>query len=360
VRRVLTGREFTPALRWWALGAMALGLLSINLDFTVLNVALGDMQRDLETSVSDLQWVINAYTLTLAPGVVIAGRLGDIYGRRRLFLGGTALFAVAAAGGALAPDVWFLAGARAAQGVGAAALYALSLAIISDVFPERERGRALGIWAGVAATAIAGGPLVGGIVVDALGWRYVFVLLLPFAIGCIALTAVSVPESRDEETPRVTDMAGVLLAAFGLTALVFVFIESRAWGWLSLRTGVLAVLAVVTLTAFVAVERRRFAPLVDLGLFRNARFVGANTTSFALPFVVWAMLFFQPLYFQRIRGDSPLIAGVALLPATVAWGGLSLFAGRLIGAFGTRRLMASGMALLALGMALQGLGTRSR
>ena len=332
--------------------AMALGLLSINLDFTVVNLGLAAMQQDLGTSLSELQWVVNAYTLALSGSVVIAGRLGDAFGRKRVYLGGVLLFTAAAIGAALAPSVEVLIGTRAIQGLGAATVYTVSLAILSDAFPPAERGRALGIWTAVAAFGLAAGPLVGGAVVESASWRWMFVLLVPFAAGSIALTLVAARESRDETAPRSFDLAGALASAVGLVALVTLLVQGGDWGLGSAQTIVLALVVLVAVPAFVVVEHRARVPLLDLGLFRNGGFLGAAVTSFTLAFVAWAVLFFLPLEFQHVRDESTLTSGLLLLPCTVTWALTSLAAGRVVGRIGTRIPMAVGLAVTAAGLAV--------
>src|SRR2546430_7240007 len=218
------------ARRSWVLLAMALALLSINLDFTVVNLGLADMQRDLGTSLSELQWVINGYTLALAGTVVLAGRFGDSLGRKRVFLAGLITFTGAAIAAALAPSVGVLIATRVLQGLGAATVYTVSLAILGNAFPPQERRRALGIWTAVAALGLAAGPLVGGAVVETGSWRWIFVLLVPFAAASAVITWIAVRESRDEKAPRSLDVVGVISSTIGLVALATLLIESGSWG----------------------------------------------------------------------------------------------------------------------------------
>ncbi len=331
---------------------MSLALLSINLDFTVVNLGLADMQRDLGTSLSELQWVINGYTLALAGAVVVAGRLGDSFGRKRLYLAGLITFTVAAIAAALAPSVGVLIATRVVQGLGAATVYTVSLAILGNAFPPEERGHALGVWTAVAALGLAAGPLVGGAVVETGSWRWIFVLLVPFAAASAVITAVAVRESRDEDAPAFLDLRGVIVSATGLVALAALLIESGNWGLISLPGALLAGIAVVSAIVFVVVERRTKAPLLDLALFRNARFLGASVTSFVLAFVAWAALFFLPLDFETARGYSTLTSGLLLLPCTVTWALVSLAAGQVVARAGTRLPMAAGVGVTAAGLAV--------
>jgi len=351
-RRAPPARSPDRRLRSWVLVAMALGLLSINLDFTVVNLGLTDMQRDLDTSLSELQWVINAYTLALSGSVVVAGRVGDAFGRKRVYLAGLAAFAAAAVAAALAPNVELLIATRAVQGLGAATVYTVSLAILSNAFPPDERGRALGIWTAVAALGLAAGPLVGGAVIEAASWRWIFVLLVPFALASFAITVAAARESRDETAPRSIDLAGTAASAAALVALATLLIQSGTWGLISVESAILAVIVLVAVPVFVMVERRAAVPVLDLELFRNGRFLGASVTSFVLAFAAWAALFFLPLDFEQARGHSPLVSGVLLLPCTVAWALVSLATGRVVGRVGTRLPMAAGVGLTAVGLLL--------
>jgi EmrB/QacA subfamily drug resistance transporter len=332
--------------------AMALGLLAIDLDFTMVNLGLAAMQRDLDTSLPELQWVVNAYTLALAGSVVVAGRLGDAFGRKRVYLGGVLLFAAAAIAAALAPSVGVLIGTRAIQGLGAATVYAVSLAILSDAFPPAERGRAIGIWTAVAATGLAAGPLVGGAVVEKSSWRWMFVLLVPIAAGSVALTLFAARESRDDSAPPSFDVVGAVVSALGLVALVTLLIQGGSWGLSSAASVALALVVIVAVPAFVLVERRARVPLLDLALFTNGGFLGAVVTSFTLAFVAFAVLFFVPLDFQHVRERSALASGLLLLPCTVTWALTSLAAGRVVSRIGTRVPMAIGLAITAAGLAV--------
>ena len=331
---------------------MALGLLSINLDFTVVNLGLADLQRDLHTSLSELQWVINAYTLGLAGSVVLAGRLGDLVGRKRVYVVGLLAFTLAAVAAALAPTVGVLIATRAVQGLGAATVYTVSLAILGDAFPPAERGRALGIWTAVAAVGLAAGPLVGGAVVESASWRWIFVLLVPFALASLVITLLAARESRDNAASRSFDVAGAAASAVALVALATLLIEVANWGVASARTATLAVVAGVAAALFVVVERRAPSPLIELELFRNRRFLGVSVSSFVLAFAAWAVLFFVPLDFEQARGHSTLASGLLLLPCTVSWALVSLATGRVVGRLGTRLPMAIGVALTAVGLLL--------
>src|SRR5215204_1776698 len=223
--------------RWWTLAAMCFALFMIMLDNTVVNVALPSIQEDLGASLSGLEWTVNVYTLTFAVLLVTGGRLGDILGRRRMFLFGVVVFALSSAAIGLAPDQGWLIAGRAIQGAGAAFMMPATLSIITVTFPPNERGKAIGTWAGVSALALAIGPVVGGALTEYVSWRAIFFLNLPVAVGAVAVTLFSTHESRDESVAKTLDLAGIVTISAGLTALVLALIEGNSWGWSSLEVG---------------------------------------------------------------------------------------------------------------------------
>jgi EmrB/QacA subfamily drug resistance transporter len=332
--------------RWWTLGAMCFALFMVMLDNTVVNVALPSIQRDLHTDLSALEWTVNAYTLTFAVLLITGGRLGDIFGRRRMFLFGVVVFALSSATIGFAPtDGWLIAG-RAVQGLGAAFMMPGTLSIISNEFPPHERGKAIGTWAGVSAMALAIGPVVGGFLTEEVSWRAIFFLNLPVAAAAVAVTLFAARESRDETVSRSVDVPGIVTLTVGLTALVFALVESNAWGWGSARILGLLGLAVVALGAWVAIERRSKAPMVDFAFFRSRTFLGANVVAFLVSFGLLAMFFFIALYMQIVLGYSPLEAGVRFLPSTVVVIVMGPLAGRLTDRVGPRSLMTAGLVIV--------------
>ncbi len=340
--------------RWWTLGAMCFALFMIMLDNTVVNVALPSIQRDLKSSVSGLEWTVNAYTLSFAVLLVTGGRLGDIFGRRRMFLFGVVVFAASSAMiGFAQSDTWLIAW-RAVQGIGAAFMMPGTLSIIANEFPPEERGKAIGTWAGVSAMALAIGPVVGGFMVEHISWQSIFFLNLPVAAAAVVVTLFAAHESRDETADRRVDIAGVVALTVGLLALVLAFVESNAWGWSSGRIIALFAVAVVALVAFVLVERRVPAPMVDFTFFRDRSFLGANLVAFIVSFAMLAMFFFLALYMQNIRGYSPLEAGVRFLPTTLVIIVAGPIAGRLSDRIGPRPLMTSGLLIVAGSLFWQG------
>ena len=336
--------------RWWTLAGTCMGLFVLMLDSTVINVALPDMARDLDATTAGVQWVMNAYLLVLAAFVVSAGRVGDIVGRRRVFVVGMALFAAGSAVAALSGAEEVLVAGRVLQGLGGAALLGLSLAIVSAVFSDAERARALGIWAGVSALALGVGPLVGGGLVEAVSWRWLFWLNLPFCLLGLVLVLGSTAEQRDETAPRRIDVAGVITVGGGLAAIVIALVQGKVWGWTSPATvGVFAAGAGL-LTAFWFIEHRVAWPIVEFGLFRNGSYFGASAAGFCLVGCYWALMFLQPQYLQTDLGYSSLETGVLILPVTAPMIAISPLGGRLIARFGVRPLMTLGMALGTAGL----------
>jgi EmrB/QacA subfamily drug resistance transporter len=336
--------------RWWTLAGTCMGLFVLMLDSTVINVALPDIARELDATATGLQWVMNAYLLVLAACVVSAGRLGDILGRRRVFLFGMAVFAAGSAVAAMSDAEEVLVAGRVLQGLGGAALLGLSLAIVSTVFPGGERARALGIWAGVSALALGLGPLVGGALVEAVSWRWLFWLNLPFCLLGVVLVLVSTAEQRDETATHRIDVTGVITVGSGLAAIVIALVQGKVWGWTSVATLGTFAAGVGLLTGFWFIEHRVRSPIVEFDLFRNGPYFGASAAGFCLVGCYWALMFLQPQYLQTDLGHGALAAGVLILPVTAPMIAISPLGGRLIARFGVRPLMTFGMAMGTAGL----------
>jgi EmrB/QacA subfamily drug resistance transporter len=336
--------------RWWTLAGTCTGLFVLMLDSTVINVALPDIARDLDATAAGLQWVMNGYLLVLAAFVVSAGRLGDILGRRRLFLLGMVAFAAGSVVAAVSDTEEVLVAGRVVQGLGGAALLGLSLAIVSTVFADGERARALGIWAGVSALALGLGPLVGGALVEAVSWRWLFWLNLPFCLVGVVVVLGSTAEQYDETAARRIDVPGVITVGAGLAAIVIALVEGKAWGWTSAATVGCLAAGVALLAAFWFIEHRVSAPIVEFDLFRNGPYFGASAAGFCLVGCYWALMFLQPQYLQLDLGHSALEAGALILPVTAPMIAISPLGGRLMARFGVRPLMTFGMALGTAGL----------
>jgi EmrB/QacA subfamily drug resistance transporter len=336
--------------RWWTLAGACMGLFVLMLDSTVINVALPDIARDLDATTAGLQWVVNAYLLVLASLVVSAGRMGDILGRRRVFLFGMAAFAAGSAVAATSDSEEVLVAGRVLQGVGGAALLGLSLAIVSTVFPAGERARALGIWAGVSALALGLGPVVGGALVDAVSWRWLFWLNLPFCLLGVVLVLASTAEQRDESAAGRIDVPGVIAVGLGLAAIVIALVEGKVWGWSSVATVGLFATGVGLLVAFWFIEHHVRSPIVEFDLFRNGPYFGASAAGFCLVGCYWALMFLQPQYLQTDLGHGALEAGVLIMPVTAPMIAISPLGGRLVALFGVRALITVGMALGTAGL----------
>nr|WP_143752245.1 MFS transporter [Burkholderia sp. SRS-W-2-2016] len=335
-----------------ALAATILGSSMAFIDGSVVNVALPSIQSELGASVAALQWVVNAYLLLLGSLVLVGGSLGDVLGRRTVFIAGIALFTLASVACGLAPNAAALIAARAVQGIGAALLVPSSLAIIGAVFDDAARGRAIGTWAGVGAITSALGPVAGGWLVDVWSWRAIFFLNVPLAALTIALALASVPNSHNADATRTLDWPGALSAAAGLGALTFGLTLASSRGFA--QPFVLGMLGagVLILVAFVLIEARSANPMMPLDVFRSRDFSGANLVTLLLYFGLGGAFFFMPFTLIRAHGFSATEAGAALLPVPVMIGLLSRFTGGLTSRFGSRALLTIGPAVAGVGFAL--------
>ncbi len=321
------------------------------LDSTVVNVALPAIARDLDTGLTGQQWVLDGYMLTLSALLLGGGAAGDRYGRRRVFVIGLVLFAVASMGCGLAPTIGWLIVARVVQGVGAAAVVPGSLALIDAEIAESDRGRAIGLWAGMSGATSALGPFVGGWLVDAASWRWVFFISVPVALGAIWISVRHVSESRDETLTGRLDVAGATAITVGLTGVIYTLIELPSKGW-TLGVVVAAVVGLAALVAFLLVESRADAPLLPLELFRSWQFTGANLTTLVVYAALGGALFLVALQLQQSMGYSALEAGMAMLPSTVIMLFGSPFSGRMAQVTGPRLPMTVGPWVAAAGLAL--------
>jgi EmrB/QacA subfamily drug resistance transporter len=334
--------------KWWTLGALSFALFMVMLDNTVVNVALPAIQKDLGIGVSELEWTVTAYALTFAVLLLSGGKLGDMYGRRRIFMIGLLVFTVSSLVCGLSSSAPELIGARAVQGVGSALMMPATLSIITATFAAARRGMAIGIWAGVSAMALAIGPLLGGVITEHISWNWIFFVNVPIGILAVIAALVVVPESRDMSHEQRLDLPGLVTSGIGLLALVYALIEAHRLGWTSATIIALFAVAAVALTAFVFLELHQRLPMLDLSLFKNGTFTGANLVAILVTLAMFGIFVFFPIYMQNLLGWSPIQAGAALLPWTILIVIFAPIAGKLSDHVGSRWLMAGGMATVGL------------
>ncbi len=332
--------------------AMSLGVLVAQIDTSVVSLAVKRIGADLGAGVSAMQWIIDAYNLTYASLLLTGGTLGDLYGRRRIFVLGILLFTAGTVICAIAPNGPVLIAGRAISGFGAALELPMSLVLLTLAYPEeKSRAHALGIWASCNGLAFVIGPTLGGFLVDSVGWRSIFYLILPVCAATLLLTSAAVPESA-EPRGRKLDLTGQALAALALGGLAFAAIEGAHWGWLSAPILAITAAAVIAGIALFAVEARLDGAMIPVALFRNGVFSSALAIAGLMTFGMYALLFLMPLYFQTLRGDSAFWAGLQMLPLSVSFVVVSQLAGYASNAVGPRVLMTAGMACMGLGEVL--------
>ena len=336
--------------KWFTLVAACFALFMAMLDNLVVNVALPTIQRDLDASTSQLQWIVSAYTLVFASLQITAGGFGDRFGRKRWFLIGLALFTVSSAGAAFVNTIEQLIVARALQGIGAALIMPLTLSLISAAFPPAERGRALGIWGAVSVSSIALGPVVGGAIIEYTTWHWIFLLNVPIGILALLVSQAVVRESRDTSGTAAIDIPGTILITGAIASLTWSLIEAGGRGWsdsmILAGFGLAAVLGI----AFLVVEQKTENPMVPLRFFKSRTFTGANIDAFMISFLITGVAFFMTLYQQNIHGFSPMKTGLALLPMVITMMVMSPISGVLINKLGPRRLISVGMSITGVGI----------
>ncbi|TML72631.1 MAG: DHA2 family efflux MFS transporter permease subunit [Actinobacteria bacterium] len=345
---MMRAKIFAPETRkWFTLGAVSFGLFMIMLDNTVVNVALPSIQRDLGVGLSELEWIVTGYALTFAALMLIGGKVADAYGRRLIFVIGIAIFSLASLWCGLASSGSMLITARIVQGAGAALMNPATLSIIAATFPPRQRGTAIGIWAGVSALALAIGPLTGGLITEHLTWSWIFFVNVPVGALGIVASFLFIDESRDETHVRL-DIPGLATSAVGLFSLTYGLIEANTYGWGSPRIVGSFAIAAAALLVFVYLESHQRAPMLPLELFKNRTYTGANTVILLVALAMFGVFFFVSLYMQNILGYSAVQAGAAFLPMTVLIVLVAPIAGRMTDRVGSRAFMTVGMGLLAV------------
>ena len=339
--------------KWWTLVAVCVAIFMLLLDITIVNVALPPIERSLHASFSDLQWVIDAYALTLATCVLTAGSAGDLFGRKRTFVIGIVLFTVASTFCGLANGPLFLILARAVQGIGGSIMFATSLALLSQEFHGRERGTAFGIWGATTGAAVAIGPLAGGMLTTWLSWRWIFLVNVPIGIAAVVISVMKLRESKDPESGSI-DPLGLVLLTGGVFCLVFALIEGNRRGWTSGFIIGFFVASAALLAGFVWQQLHRTRPMLDFRLFRKPSFTAAQVAAFTLSSSIFAMFLYLTLYLQNVLGYSPLQAGLRFLPLSVLAFAAAPVSGKLSAVVPVRFLMGGGLALVAVSLGLMG------
>jgi EmrB/QacA subfamily drug resistance transporter len=335
--------------KWWTLIAVCLAIFMLLLDITVVNVALPDIQHSLHSSFPDVEWVINAYALTLAAFLLTSGAVADLIGRKRVFVAGLFVFTASSAVCGLSTTPLMLNLARAVQGTGGAMMFATSLALIAQAFRGRDRGTAFGVFGAVTGAAVAVGPVLGGIITSGIGWQWIFFVNVPIGAIAVFVTMTQVEDSRDPNATGV-DWAGLVSFSGSLFVLVYALVQGNEKGWGSTEIVSLLILAAALLAAFVLVEHLQTRPMLDLSLFRCPAFAGANIVAFTLSSSFFAMFLYLTLYIQDVLGYSPVQAGLRFLPTTLLTFIVAPVAGKLSVRVPIRLLLGSGLTLIGIGL----------
>jgi EmrB/QacA subfamily drug resistance transporter len=335
--------------KWWTLAAVCTGVFMLLLDITIVNVALPDIQVELDATLSDLQWVIDAYALSLAALLLTAGSLADLYGRKRVFAIGTVLFTIGSVACGAATDITMLTVARAFQGIGGAAMFATALALLASAFRGKDRGVAFGAFGAVTGVAVAIGPVLGGVLTSGLSWRWIFFVNVPLCLLALVVTLGKVQESSDPRAGR-PDWFGFVTFSLALGGLVYGLIEAGVHGWGSQRVLASLALAAVLLVVFVVSQRLQRSPMFDLGLLRNPTFVGGLVAAFGVSASIFSMLTYLVIYVQSVLGYSAVETGVRFLFLSGASFVAAVTAGRLTERMPVKWLIAPGFLLLGVGL----------
>ncbi len=338
--------------RWLVLAILCVGVFMLLLDGTIVNLAIPSILTAFHTGFSEVEWVMNAYLLVFAVLLITTGRFGDLYGRKAIFVAGLCVFALASLACGLAPGIGWLIGFRAVQGLGGAMMMPNTLSIIANVFPPGERGKAMGFWGGVSGFSLAVGPSLGGLLVDAASWRWIFFVNVPIGVVLLVAALRYVPESTDPTSVRQIDYPGVAVLTASLFALTFALIEGQKYGWTSgLILGLFAS-TVVGLALFVWIQRRQVQPLMELGLFKNRTYSVTNVVGLIMSFGMMGVFFLLPVFLQAILGYSAIKAGLVMTPLAAVVMVAAPTSGTLSDRIGPKWLMASGMLITAVGFYL--------
>ena len=347
----MTEAQRAEKRRWVALALLAVAQFVVVLDASIVNVALPTIGRALDFSQGNLQWVVNAYVLTFGGFLLLGGRFADLLGRRRVFMGGLVLFALASLAGGLAQTEGQLIVARAVQGLGAAILSPAALSIVTTTFRDgAERNKALGVWGAVAGSGGAAGVLLGGILTDTIGWEWVFWVNVPIGFGAALLAPTLIAESRADSATRTFDVAGAVTVTAALSILVYALVDAASAGWGSSQTVGLLALSAALLGAFVAIERRSANPLVPFSFFADRTRTGANVVGLLVGASLFSMFFFVSLYMQQVLGYSPIKAGLSYLPLALSIMAAAGIASQLVTRIGFKPVLATGLLLIAAGL----------
>ncbi|MEZ5126112.1 MAG: DHA2 family efflux MFS transporter permease subunit [Thermoleophilia bacterium] len=336
---------------WAVLAVLCIGLFMVLLDGTIVNVAIPRIMTIMDAGLSDVEWVLNAYVLVFAVTLVTLGRLGDLYGRKRLFATGMVLFTSASLACGLAPGIEWLIAFRVIQGLGGAAMMPSTLSIVAAIFTPARRGAAMGVWGGVSGLATAIGPSLGGLLIDSVSWRWIFLINIPIGVVGFLLTLRVVPESKNPTAVETLDLPGVGLVSVALFCLTFALIEGQKYGWTSVLILGLFAAAAIGLLIFYARERRVSQPLIDFSLFRHVNFLAGNITGLLLSASMMGVFFTVPIFLQTVLGYSALKAGLVMSPLSVVIIFAAPAAGWLSDRLGSKWIVAAGMFLLAFGIA---------
>jgi len=335
--------------KWWTLIAVCVAIFMLLLDITVVNVALPDIQRSLHSSFSDLQWVVNAYALTLAAFLLTSGSVADLIGRKRVFIVGLFVFTISSAVCGLSTTPLELNLARAVQGIGGAMMFATALALIAQAFHGKERGTAFGVFGAVTGGAVAVGPVLGGVITSGLGWEWIFFVNVPIGAIAVFIALTRVTDSRDPNATGV-DWVGLVTFSGSLFLLVYALVQGNEKGWGSTEIVSFLIGAVLLMALFIVVELRQSQPMLDLSLFRRPAFSGASIVAFSLSSSFFAMFLYLTLYIQDVLGYSPLQAGLRFLPSTLLSFIVAPIAGKLSVRMPVRLLLGSGLLLIGIGL----------